>query len=201
MTIDRPVCTVKPCPRKKNEGTARDRLLNAADELFYREGVHRVGIDRVIERAGVAKASLYSAFGSKEELVVAYLEARAARRAARLEARVARYEKPRDKILAVFDLLRERVTEPEFRGCAFVRASSEGPQEDGKVTEVCRAARGWTRELLVGLARDFGARNPERLAQQLALLYDGVLVAASLDRNPAAAAEARALAEQLLDAS
>lgn len=185
----------------KNEGTARERLLSAADELFYREGVHRVGIDRVIERAGVAKASLYSAFGSKEELVVAYLEARAARRAARVYARMARYEKPRDKILAVFDVLRDRVTEPDFRGCAFVRAGSEGPQDNGKVTEVCRAARVWTRDLLLGLARDFGAQNPERLAQQLALLYDGVLVAAAMDRNPGAATEARELAEQLLDAS
>ena len=63
----------------KIEGSVRDRLLIAADELFYRDGVHRVGIDRVIERAGVAKASLYAAFGSKEELVVAYLEARAQR--------------------------------------------------------------------------------------------------------------------------
>ena len=183
----------------KIEGSARDRLLGAADELFYREGVHRVGIDRVIERAGVAKASLYSAFGSKEELVLAYLEARAARRSARILARVACYDEPRDRILSVFDALQERVNEPDFRGCAFVRAASEGPLDDSKVSEVCRAARAWTRDLLTELARDFGAPNPERLAQQLALLYDGVLVAASVDRNPGAATEARALAERMLD--
>ncbi|MET0794137.1 MAG: TetR family transcriptional regulator [Polyangiaceae bacterium] len=182
------------------EGSARERLLSAADELFYREGVHRVGIDRVIERACVAKASLYSAFGSKEELVIAYLEARAARREARVLARLARYDSPRDQILGVFEVLQERVAEPDFRGCAFVRATSEGPLDDGKVSEVCRAARGWTRNLLTELARKFGAANPERLGLQLVLLYDGVLVAASVDRNPGAAAEARALAAQLLDA-
>ncbi|MES1178392.1 MAG: TetR/AcrR family transcriptional regulator [Myxococcales bacterium] len=183
----------------KSEGSARDRLLSAADELFYREGVHRVGIDRVIERAGVAKASLYSAFGSKEELVLAYLDARAARRNARVLSRIARHREPRDQILSVFDALQERVSEPDFRGCAFVRATSEGPLDDSKVSEVCRAARAWTRDLLVKLAADFGAPDPKRLGQQLALLYDGVLVAASVDRNPSAAAEARALAEQMLD--
>jgi len=184
----------------KIEGTARERLLGAADELFYREGVHRVGIDRVIAHAGVAKASLYSAFGSKEELVLAYLEARAERRNARVLARVASQDGPRAKILSVFDGLAERVLEPDFRGCAFVRASSEGPLDDSRVNEVCRAARTWTRELLVALARDLGVSDPERLGQQLALLYDGVLVAASVDRNPGAAAEARTVAEQLLDA-
>ncbi len=184
----------------KIEGTPRERLLSAADELFYREGVHRVGIDRVLERAGVAKASLYSVFGSKEELVVAYLEGRAARREAQVLGHIAHYDKPRDRILAVFEALAERVAGPDFQGCAFVRVTSEGPSDDGRVGEVCRAARAWTRNLLVQLAREFGAPDPERLGQQLALLYDGVLVAASVDRNPAAATEGRLLAEQFLDA-
>ena len=68
----------------KLEGSAQDRLLAAANELFYEEGVHAVGIERVIERAGVAKASLYSTFGSKEELVRAYLQQRADARKRRL---------------------------------------------------------------------------------------------------------------------
>ena len=93
----------------------------------------------------------------------------------------------------MFETLQERVTESDFRGCAFVRATSEGPLDDSKVSEVCRAARAWTRELLVELARNFGAAEPKRLGQQLALLYDGVLVAASVDRNPGAAAEARSI--------
>src|SRR5262249_42523015 len=76
----------------KLEGSARDRLLAAATELFYAEGVHTVGIDRVIERAGVAKASLYSTFGSKEELVRAYLAGRAEARQRRVSERIARYD-------------------------------------------------------------------------------------------------------------
>src|ERR1700742_835024 len=102
----------------------RERLLSAADELFYDEGVHSVGIDRVIERAGVAKASLYSAFGSKDELVRAYLELREAGRRQRISERIAKHEAPRDRILAVFDLLGEQAALPGYRGCAFINASA-----------------------------------------------------------------------------
>ena len=129
------------------EGSVRDRLLAAANELFYQEGIHAVGIERVLERAGVAKASLYSTFGSKDELVRAYLLARHQRRQARVNARIARHESPRDKILAIFDLVAELAAEPNFRGCAFVRASSEGPAVESKVTQVCADTRAWAREI------------------------------------------------------
>src|SRR3978361_39067 len=97
---------------------ARERLLDAANQLFYEEGVHTVGIDRIIERAGVAKASLYSAFGSKDELVRAYLEGRHEKRQARILAGLERFETPRDRLLGVFDVLAEIAASPEFRGCA-----------------------------------------------------------------------------------
>src|SRR3977135_3210344 len=87
--------------------SARERLLAAADELFYENGINLVGIDRVIEHAGVAKASLYDCFGSKEELIRCYLQARSERRQARIRERVAQFQDPRDKILGVFDLLGE----------------------------------------------------------------------------------------------
>src|SRR6186713_216247 len=82
---------------------ARERLLAAADELFYAEGVHSVGIDRVIEHAGVAKASLYNTFGSKDELIRAYLAARHEARKERIQQRLAGMATPKEKILAVFD--------------------------------------------------------------------------------------------------
>jgi AcrR family transcriptional regulator len=182
------------------EGSARERLLAAASELFYAEGVHTVGIDRVIERAGVAKASLYSTFGSKEELVRAYLRARAEARQQRISARIARYDHPRDRILAIFDLLGELVATPTYRGCAFINASAEGPRGETKVTQVCADSRAWLRGLFTELARDLGAADPAELGRQLVLLYDGATVAASMDRDPAAAAEARAMAAALLDA-
>src|ERR1700712_3118802 len=95
--------------------SARERLLAAADELFYEQGIHTVGIDKIIERAGVAKASLYSTFGSKDELVRAYLQARDEGRRARLLAAIDRYTDPIDRLLAVFDSLAESVRRPTFR--------------------------------------------------------------------------------------
>src|SRR5258708_40053756 len=80
----------------------RDRLLKAADELFYAEGVHSVGIDRVIERADVARASLYSNFGSKDELIRAYLERRMEISKERLRAAVEAHTDPRERPLSVF---------------------------------------------------------------------------------------------------
>src|SRR6266478_5661766 len=92
--------------------SARERLLAAANELFYDEGVHTVGVDRVIERAGVAKASLYNTFGSKDELVRAYLEGRHARTSARITRYLERYSDPRDRLLGVFEAQGELFTEP-----------------------------------------------------------------------------------------
>ena len=179
--------------------SARERLLDAASELFYAEGVHTVGIDRVIERAGVAKASLYNTFGSKDELVRAYLEGRHARTAARITSYLQRYSDPRDRLLGVFEAQGELFAEPGFRGCAFVSASAESPGE-----AVSRAAddyRGWVRGLLTGLAREAGAPDPEALGRQLHMLYDGASLSARMDHDPSAAAAARAAAATLLDAA
>src|SRR5580765_4384284 len=120
--------------------SARERLLQAADELFYEEGVNTVGIDRVIERAGVAKASLYSCFGSKEELIRAYLTGRHERRKTRMRERLARYKTPRTRLLGVFDVIGESFADPKFRGCAFARASAE-IKPDSTVKHACDESR------------------------------------------------------------
>src|SRR6202042_2136679 len=91
--------------------SARERLLAAADELFYEGGINLVGIDRVIEHAGVAKSSLYDCFGSKEELIRAYLKGRADKRQARIVERLAGLETPQEKILGVFARLAEIVNQ------------------------------------------------------------------------------------------
>ncbi len=186
----------------KSELSARDRLLGAANDLFYAEGVHAVGIDRVIEHAGVAKASLYSTFGSKDELVHAYLESRAVARQERITQRMAKHKGPRQKILSVFDLMGESVVEPNFRGCAFVNASVEGPNRSAKVKRVCADSRGWLRGVFTELAREAGTRkNAELVGRRLALLYDGAVVGASLSDDPrSVAADARAMVVELLDA-
>ncbi len=179
---------------------ARERLLAAAEELFYQDGVQSVGIDRVIERAGVAKASLYGNFNGKDDLVRAYLDARFEARRVAIETKLALHEAPRDKMLAVFDAMTEPLAKRNYRGCAFLRATAE-MAADASGREVCRNARRWTRELLSGLAKEAGASNPDVLAKQLVLLYDGAAASAQMDRDPAAAAEARAAAVLLIDAA
>jgi AcrR family transcriptional regulator len=187
-------------PTTEVRRSARDRLLAAANELFYEQGVHTVGIDRVIERAGVAKASLYNTFGSKEELVRAYLAARAVVRQERITAALSQYDTPRERLLAVFDVLDELFAEPGFRGCAFLNASAESTG-GGPVEAVCDESRAWTRGLFAELAREAGVAQPDALAQQLVLLYDGATVSARMDRDLTAARAARTVAVALVDAA
>jgi AcrR family transcriptional regulator len=180
--------------------SARDRLLAAADELFYGEGIHTVGIDRVIERAGVAKATLYSTFGSKDGLIRAYLLARLEDRKERIARALAPLTTPRERIMGVFDDLGRRCAQPDFHGCAFVNASAESPP-GGVVQEVSDASRGWTHSLFAGLGREAGAADPEQLARQLVQLYDGAMVSARMDRDSGAAATAKATAAAIVDAA
>jgi AcrR family transcriptional regulator len=179
--------------------TARERLLAAANELFYAEGVHTVGIDRVIERAGVAKASLYNTFGSKDQLVLAYLESRHARMEERITRHLARYTDPRDRLLSVFEAQSELFAEPGFRGCAFASASAESPGE--LVEQAAGEYRRWVRTLLTGLAGEAGVAAPELLGRKLQMLYDGASLSARMNHDPSSAAVARAAAETLLDAA
>jgi AcrR family transcriptional regulator len=178
--------------------SARQRLLEAADELFYEHGINVVGIDRVIERAGVAKASLYDCFGSKEELIRSYLQGRDEQRRARILARTASMTEPREKALAPFDILADLASQPGFRGCAFNRAGAE-TSPDSKVRSACELARDWMREFYLDLARQTGATDPEELATKLMVLYDGATVAAQFGGGAVAVAAARASAEVLLD--
>ena len=182
------------------QSSARDRLLAAADELFYEEGIHTVGIDRVIEKAGVAKATLYSTFGSKDELIRAYLNGRHHRRRGRIVERLATYGNPRDRLLGVFDILGDSFAKPGFHGCAFVNATAESAPGSA-AEEATLEHRGWMRNLFTELARDAGVPDPAGFAGQLMLLYDGANIAARIDRTTTAAAAARAAATTLLDAA
>jgi AcrR family transcriptional regulator len=186
----------KPEPKR----SPRERLLAAANELFYAEGVQTVGIDRIIEHAGVAKASLYNTFGSKEELVRAYLESRHAGTTQRLMRAVDKHTDPRARLLAVFEAQGELFTEPDFHGCALVTASAEAPH-GGLIEQATDDYRGEIRALFTELAEQAGAADPATLARQLHLIYDGAGLSARMDRDPSVAVVSRATAEALLDAA
>jgi AcrR family transcriptional regulator len=180
--------------------TARERLLSSASELFYAEGVQTVGIDRIIEHAGVAKASLYNIFGSKEGLVGAYLASHYDDTTERLTAAVERHRSPRKRLLAVFEAQGQIIAEPSFRGCAFISATAEAPS-GGVIEEAADKYRAWIRALFTDLAEQAEAANPAELARRLQMIYDGAGLAARMDHDPSIAKSARAAAEALLDAS
>ncbi|MEU4237555.1 TetR/AcrR family transcriptional regulator [Actinoplanes sp. NPDC026619] len=177
--------------------SARERLLEAADRLFYNEGIRSVGIDRVLDESGVAKGSLYYNFGGKDDLVRAYLQNRHATWAARLDEKIAAQAAPRARILAIFDGLAELFAEPGFRGCAFLNAAAEA--QPGSAEDLAtKDFRTWLHALFGALVEEAGHRDPGRLTTQLVLLYDGANIAAALDADPRAAEAAREAAEALL---
>jgi len=178
-----------PAKTKEARLSARDRLLAAADDLFYSEGVHVVGVDRIVERAGVTKATLYNTFGSKEELVRAYLEQHMRRRQERIARILAANDTPRKRILGVFAEVEDLLAGSHFRGCRFISAAAEA--RPGDASELMAAQyRAWLWSLFTDLAAAAGARDAKQLARRLLLLYDGAAVAARMDPDRDAAAGA-----------
>jgi AcrR family transcriptional regulator len=190
-----------PVPgREGTQSSARERLLAAADQLFYTEGVQSVGVERVLNQAGVARASLYSTFGSKDELIRAYLEHRHADSVEQVNRTLRRFRTPAGRLLGIFDALGEQFSAPGFDGCAFDKASAEAPR-GGAVNQATEAYREWVRTLFTTLATEAGVADPDALARQLHLLYDGAAQSARMDCDPSAATTARAAAALLYEAA
>jgi AcrR family transcriptional regulator len=186
-------------PEQRHRG-AKQRLLRAADDLFYSEGINAVGIDRVIAHAGVAKGSLYYSFAGKDDLVREYLSGRHGRWVERVTAVIEAYADPRERVLAVYDALGALFAEPDYRGCAFVNAMAEAAP-DSVEAEAATTYRRWVRDLFLGLATEAGAAEPQQLADTLVVLYDGAVATAQMDKAPEAAHTARRTAELALDAA
>jgi AcrR family transcriptional regulator len=178
--------------------SAKQRLLRAADDLFYNEGIHTVGIDRVIAHAGVAKGSLYYSFSGKDELVQEYLTQRHGMWAERVTAGIEAHTDPRARILAVYDVLGELFAQPDYRGCAFMNATAEAAP-DSVEARAGATFRAWVHDLFLGLATDARSAKPKQLAETLVLLYDGAVATAQMDNAPGAARTARRTAELVLD--
>src|SRR5579859_272255 len=175
--------------------------MAAANELFYEQGVHTVGVDRLVERAGVAKATLYALFRSKDGLVRAYLTERHDATRERMERELtARFDTPRERLLGVFDVQGLLFAEPGFHGCAFVGANAES-SAGTTVEEVTEDYRKWLHSLFFDLASEAGATDPQGLARQLVLLYDGAGISAWMDHDPSVASAARTVAAGLVDSA
>jgi AcrR family transcriptional regulator len=199
---------------------ARERLLDAAARLFYARGTTATGVDAIVAEAGVAKMSLYNNFGSKDDLVLAYLEARHAEWLALYEARVARAQVPSERVLAVFDAYLDHANaayEHGFRGCGLLNAAAELPV-GAPGRDVVRRHKEEVEALLaehlqahlahparaggdpVGTPDGGAAPAAVALAEHLAFLLEGATSRAGLEGGPARLVRARDLARDLLAA-
>jgi AcrR family transcriptional regulator len=187
---------------KSSNKSARERILETAEDLFYREGIHAVGIDTIIEKSGVAKMSLYRNFASKDDLVAAYLEARGWRYWQWWDGVMAlNPSQPRRQLPDLFEAIAVRTRRPDFRGCAFLKAASEFPEEGSRARVVALAHKKEMRRRLLKLCRGTGTRQPEVLSDQLLMLIEGAYSTAGiLGKRDAVRAAAKA-AEALIDAA
>ncbi|TPW78360.1 TetR/AcrR family transcriptional regulator [Schumannella sp. 10F1B-5-1] len=157
-------------------GTAtRERLLDAAAERFYAQGIRATSADRIIDDVGVTKVTFYRHFRTKSDLVVAYLERQsAAERAWMLSTR--QQSDPRGSLRELATGIGEASCQAGFRGCAFINAAAEFPDADDPVRAVVAAHRSWMRDQFAEIAAEAGASDARAVADQLMLLRDGAMV-------------------------
>jgi len=176
-----------------------DQILTAAGALFYREGIRAVGIDRIIEEAKVAKATLYRHFPSKDHLVAAYLQDRHDRVIRSLQEVLDTAEAPRDQIKLIFERLYEKADSPEFRGCAFALAVAEHGDSE-RVVSIARTHKKTVRDIFRAIMARADIR-PDQASAHLSLLYEGALATVAVERDPQAVLVARDCALSVFNAA
>ncbi|WP_242902350.1 TetR/AcrR family transcriptional regulator [Actinomadura terrae] len=167
------------------------RVLETASRLFYEQGLRAVGVEAIADEAGVTKKTLYDRFGSKDDLILAYLRARDELWRSTLVGFVEEQGgTPVERLLASFRALDAWQKERNQRGCAFVNAHVELP-EDHPGQRVAREQKAWMLDYFEGLAADAGAADPGLLARQLLILHEGACIAHSMKSvdSPAVVAE------------
>ena len=180
---------------------AADRILSTAGELFYRQGARAVGVDEIVERAASTKPSLNRAYGSKDQLIAAYLEGQGEHMWAGFEAALAAHpDDPKAQILAYFDGMADRATQKGYRGCGLSNAVVEYPDPKHPGRKVAVGHKEQLRARLRDLTRAMDARKPKRLADSLLLLMEGAFVTSQLFGPDGPAGAARGAAEALIEA-
>ncbi|PIG91652.1 TetR/AcrR family transcriptional regulator [Gloeocapsopsis sp. IPPAS B-1203] len=181
--------------------SVRDRILDAALELFYQKGIQHVGVDEIVAHSGVAKMSLYNHFHSKDQLVAEFLRRRDENWRRWFEATVEQYGKtPFERLLAMFDALKDWFEQPNFRGCAFINATVELVNSDHPGYQVALEHKQALYQYILKLTQAAAIKNAESLARQLLLLIEGAIVLALMEKRSDAAGQARAAALALLTA-
>jgi AcrR family transcriptional regulator len=182
----------------------RQQILDAAEQLFYWHGINATGVDRIAAEAGVAPPTLYRLFGSKDELVAAYVDRYAAGYQGWLESLTSDPQIPaRERILAVFDALVTFTGPESFRGCPFLMVLAEFPDPTSAAHASAQAVKAWVRAKLRELARelpDRDAADADATADRLALVIEGLYASTAALGTEGPARRARELAVIVMDA-
>ena len=178
----------------------RERILAVARELFYRRGIHAVGVDAIAEAAGTNKMTLYRHFSSKDDLVAACLRGLAAEIDTEWDAIAAAHPgDPKGELVAWMQHIGEWFTRESGRGCALANAAIELPDPDHPARQVVREHKSAARERLVKLCHDAGMRDPEALASRVFLVCEGSRVAAQSLRSDEPLTQLPALLKDLVE--
>ena len=179
--------------------TNRERLMDAAGELFYREGLHAITADRVANEAGLTKPTIYNLFGSKEALVFETLRRRGEQIRRHIERRAAEQDDPEGKLMAVLLVHAEMLTSEGFRGCPLVIAAVQAP-ESSEARELANAHKVWLHGLLAQFAKRAGMKSPDVLASSLVLILEGAAAMSAVQPADLVARHARAATRALIAA-
>jgi AcrR family transcriptional regulator len=180
--------------------TARQRLLEAATTLFYEQGIHSVGVDRIIEEAGVTRATMYKQFAGKEGLVLAYLNEEDAQLRGLFTAASTASNDPDVLLELVIEGIATDIRERHTRGCPFINAAAEYP-DAGPVRDLIAEHREWFRSTLEQLAAGASLQSPADVAASLVLLRDAALVGGYLDGQDRVAPAFERTARSLINAA
>ncbi|MGP1347622.1 MAG: TetR/AcrR family transcriptional regulator [Phycisphaerales bacterium] len=158
--------------------TGRERLIAAGVDLFARFGFHAVGLDRVIEQAGVTKTTFYKHFESKDELILACIEWRHAWETAAWERAVEKVagDDPRAQLIGFFDVMDLWFNDPDFRGCVFLNTAAEFADRRDPIHQAAAAHKKANRDIFRDLAARAGASDPEGFADAYTILLEGTLI-------------------------
>ena len=179
----------------------KDKIIETASDLFYRQGYNLTGINEIIKEAGIAKATLYSHFSTKSELCVAYLQTKNEAFLNDLDAYAKTRPVGKDRVLSIFSFLQEFFATPYFNGCWCVNTVSELPAKDIIIREEVQTQKKKFLKLITNLIAenlDIQDDRQEALAQQVYLLYEGAIAESNLHKQEWPIATAKSLCAQIL---
>ncbi|WP_345952882.1 TetR/AcrR family transcriptional regulator [Mucilaginibacter sp. PAMB04168] len=181
--------------RNERKNAVRQTIIDTASRLFYKQGYLNTGINQIIEESGVVKSTLYTAFRTKEDILMEYLIQSGAATDEALKTAADKGKDPKAKILSVFDYLIKLVQEKDFNGCNFLNLISEVPMDAERVVKQIQKQKNGVRALFSGILESV---EKESLADEIYILFEGALIANKVHHKVWPVESAKKIAEKLL---